>query len=200
MDEHAPPLGRELSFVRGLPITREAIAFAANAHEGRLRASDGAPFVLHPPEVAALLAAGGAGDAVVAAGVLHDVVEHEGTPLAAIEERFGPRVSALVAAVTEDPAIEPKTARKAALRAQVVAAGPEAGTIFAADQLARVRELRVELGHGDAADRAGRLQRYTASLAALAALIGSHPLIGQLRFELEALVMLPPAPAPAVYA
>ena len=198
MDEHAPELGPELSFARGLPLTREAIAFATNAHEGRLRASDRAPFVLHPLEVAALLAAGGAGDAVVAAGVLHDVVEHEGTPLAAIEERFGPRVSALVAAVTEGPTIEPKVARKAALRAQVVAAGPEAGTIFAADQLARVRELRVELGQGDTAVRAGRLQRYVASLAALVPLIGSHPLIGQLRFELEALVTLPPAPA--VYA
>ena len=206
MDKHPSQLGAELSFARNRPLTREAIDFAVVAHHGRLRASDRAPFVLHPLEVAALLAAGGAGDVVVAAAVLHDVVEHEGVRLATLAARFGPGVAGLVAAVTEDRAIEPKAARKAALRTQVVAAGPEAAAIFAADQLARVRELRVEIGHdddhGDDAAHAGRLERYTASLAALAPLIGDHPLVGQLRFELEALVTLPPrrAPAPAVYA
>src|SRR3712207_7550885 len=44
-------------------------------HAYQRRAVDDAPFILHPLEVASLLSARGCDDAVVAAGLLHDVVE-----------------------------------------------------------------------------------------------------------------------------
>ena len=57
--------------------------------------------MLHPICVASLLLAAGAGEDLVCAGYLHDVVEDSEVTLAEIEEQFGPRVAHLVAAVTE---------------------------------------------------------------------------------------------------
>ena len=63
------------SFVADLPITRAALEFAAARHAGQRRDADLAPFILHPLEVAQLLRGRDYPDYVVAAGVLHDVIE-----------------------------------------------------------------------------------------------------------------------------
>lgn len=185
------------SFARGLPLTLAAIRFASLVHRGRRRESDQAPFIIHPLEVGAMLQSSGSPVAVVAAGVLHDVVEDHGATLSQIEQRFGSEVSVLVGVLTEDEAIVPYEARKAALRAQVVPAGAEASLIFAADKLTKVRELRVRFGQArrqgetDPADGAAKLGHYAASLAALDGVIPANPIVRQLRFELEALDALP---------
>lgn len=129
-----------------------ALAYAVEQHAGQRRPSDGAPFVLHPIEVATLLADVGAPDHVVAAGVLHDTIEKTSTEAQDLYERFGPRVAALVVALTEDPDISGYSARKAALREQVQAAGDAALMVFAADKVSKARELRLSLGR---AERAG---------------------------------------------
>jgi (p)ppGpp synthase/HD superfamily hydrolase len=118
-----------------------------------------------------------------------------------IHERFGGHIADLVCALTEDPAITDPHDRKAALRAQVHAAGHEAATIFAADKVAKVRELRIRLCHlnhadnGVRADVEDKREHYIASLQMLEQLIPDHPLTRQLRFELETLETLPPQPA-----
>ena len=79
------------TFVDGLPLTRRALEFAAERHEGQRREADDAAFILHPLEVAQLLRAGGYPDEIVAAGVLHDSLENtDATPLE-LEQRFGSR-------------------------------------------------------------------------------------------------------------
>ena len=65
----------ELTFVRDLPLTRDAIAFAQSYHGSQRRAGDSAAFLIHPLEVASLLARSRYPDHVVAAAVLHDVLE-----------------------------------------------------------------------------------------------------------------------------
>jgi hypothetical protein len=133
--------------------------------------------------------------------VLHDVIENTNTAIEEIRERFGGHIASLVSALTEDPAITDAHDRKAALRAQVRAAGNEAATIFAADKVAKVRELRMRICHPDHADhslRAGvedKREHYIASLQMLEQLIPNHPLTRELRFELETLQTLPPQPA-----
>ena len=62
-------------FVERSPLTRDALAFAATCHAGQTRDADDVPFVTHPVEVACLLHEAGYSDEVVAAGVLHDVLE-----------------------------------------------------------------------------------------------------------------------------
>lgn len=61
-------------FAEHLPMTQRALGFARSRHGDQHRDGDGAVFVVHPAEVASLLARLGYSDDVVAA-VLHDVLE-----------------------------------------------------------------------------------------------------------------------------
>jgi (p)ppGpp synthase/HD superfamily hydrolase len=179
-------------FVERSPLTREALAFAALRHEGQTRDRADVPFVTHPVEVACLLHEAGYSDEVVAAGVLHDVLEVTDVERPELEERFGPEVAALVAAVSDDPTIEDDGKRKAALRRQVARAGDEAAAVFAADKVSKARELRARARHGrfQRSDE-GKLGHYQASLEMLSELIPGHPLVEQLREELSAVHGLP---------
>jgi (p)ppGpp synthase/HD superfamily hydrolase len=185
------------SFLEGLPQARAALMYAQNLHRGQRRESDEAPFILHPLEVAALLHNSGHREAVVAAGILHDTIEEAGATRESIGQRFGTEIAALVAAMTEDAGIEEFASRKAALREQIAAAGPDATSVYAADKVAKVRELRGRLAarpdllETQARDRA-RLDHYRQSLITLEQITPDHPLVRQLRFELEALSALPP--------
>jgi (p)ppGpp synthase/HD superfamily hydrolase len=179
-------------FVARSPLTRDALAFADQRHAGQMRDLDDLPFVTHPVEVACLLHEAGYEDEVVAAGVLHDVLEDTSAVRSDLESRFGSRVAELVDAVTDDPSIQDDTERKAALRRQVAEAGECAAVVFAADKVSKARELRVRVGRGrrEEAD-SGKFEHYEASLAMLTDLIPSHDLVDQLRLEVEALQALP---------
>lgn len=183
-------------FVRDMPRTRAALAFADRRHAGQRREGRDAPFVTHPIEVAGLLHDCGFPDDVVAAGVLHDVLEDTDAERRDLEQRFGPVVAELVAAVSDDPSIEDVAERKAALRLQVAQAGPEAAAVFAADKVSKARELRQLASHGPLEGGAElRIQHYHESLDMLEELIPRHHLLGQLRTELEALRAVPPGGA-----
>jgi (p)ppGpp synthase/HD superfamily hydrolase len=189
------------TFSREFHLTNSAVEFARRFHRGQRRVSDRAPFILHPLEVASLLYSCGASDEVVAAGVLHDVVENTSVGFEQIDGEFGPRVAGLVAALTENAAIKSERARKAALRRQVRGAGSDAAAIFAADKLAKVRELRTRVTHARLdgspvpADVRKKLTHYRASLKMLEQVLAGHSLVGQLRFELEAFHAFPPGRA-----
>ena len=175
------------SFTDGLPLTAAAAEFAVERHAGQLRDADRAPFVQHPLEVASLLSVAGYRDHVVASGVLHDVLESTDTDVIELKSRFGPRVSALVRAVSEDPSIEEPQARKSALRAQVARSSIEAVAIFAADKVSRAGELRLRLRAGPRSDEVnGKLDHYRASLSMVERRLGRrHMLVERLRTELE---------------
>lgn len=128
--------------VAHLPKTRLALEFAGREHAGQRRSSDGAPFIEHPIEVGWLLYQAGARDPVIAAGVLHDVLEKTAVTPAILRRCFGARIAQLVEAISEDETIADYEQRKAALRQQAAAAGPDALSIFAADKVSKVRELR----------------------------------------------------------
>jgi (p)ppGpp synthase/HD superfamily hydrolase len=186
----APP------FVAGRPLTGLAYEWASLQHRDQLRAVDRAPFILHPLEVAALLSQTGRDDEVTAAGLLHDVVEETDAGIDDVRGRFGDRVAAIVAAVSEDPSIEDYAARKAALRAQVAAADGDAHVVFAADKVVKVRELRAQVARSkgllEQPEARRRLEHYEHCLETLQAVAPGLPFVGQLDFELWALRHLPP--------
>jgi (p)ppGpp synthase/HD superfamily hydrolase len=163
-----------------LPMTRAALAYAEELHAGQRRKGDGAPFIEHPAEVAWLLYRAGAPDHVIAAGVLHDTIEKTGVDIVELQARFGVRTAELVAAVSEDAAIPTYARRKAALRDQVAAAGPEALMVFAADKVSKARELSLERSPSQR-----RLTHYRRCLRLLEARLSDSPLVAQLRTELE---------------
>jgi (p)ppGpp synthase/HD superfamily hydrolase len=163
-----------------LPKTRAALAYARRRHAGQRRKADGAPFIEHPLEVAWLLYRAGAPDHVIAAGVLHDTIEKAGADVDELRARFGPRTAELVVAVSEDAGISTYARRKAALRAQVAAAGPEALMVFAADKVSKVRELRLGAKLPER-----RLTHYRRCLELLERLLSDSPLVSQLRAEFD---------------
>src|SRR3954451_11588147 len=126
-----------------LPTTADALAYAEHHHAGQTRAADGADFIEHPLEEPSLLYDSGAPDHVVAAGVLHDTLEKTDAAASDLMIHFGAQITELVLAVTDDQSISDVAARKAALIAQVARAGDEALTVFAADKVSKVRELRL---------------------------------------------------------
>jgi (p)ppGpp synthase/HD superfamily hydrolase len=184
-------------FLGDRPLVRAAMQWAEGRHSGDRRAVDHAPFILHPLEVAALLSGRGYDDEVISAGLLHDVLERSDANVREVRERFGDRVAGIVAAVSEDDGITDYRSRKAALRDQVARAGADAQAVFAADKVAKARELRAQAGRAESslADPAlsRRLEHYEASLEMLQRAGAGTPLVHQLAFELWALRNLPPA-------
>jgi (p)ppGpp synthase/HD superfamily hydrolase len=179
--------------IEKLPKTRAALDCARRLHAGQSREIDGAPFIVHPREVALILYRAGAPDDLIAAGALHDAIEKGSATESDLRERFGGRVASLVLAVSEDSRIKGYRARKKALREQVAAAGYEALTLYAADKLAKARELRLE-DRGRTSDRSPdlsskkyrrRLEHYQKSLELLRARLPGSPLVEQLQAELD---------------
>ena len=83
-----------------LEVLRKAYIFSAVEHKGQTRAS-GEPYLVHPLEVAAILAELRMDPACVAVGLLHDVLEDTLTDADKIKEHFGPDVLHIVEGVTK---------------------------------------------------------------------------------------------------
>jgi len=85
-----------------LDLIFKALNFAARAHEGQKRKDKtDLAYIVHPTGVALLLMRVGADEAVIAAGLLHDVVEDCNVTLKELEKEFGREVATMVADVTE---------------------------------------------------------------------------------------------------
>jgi GTP diphosphokinase / guanosine-3',5'-bis(diphosphate) 3'-diphosphatase len=83
-----------------LDIIRRAWAFCLQQHEGQKRAS-GEPYVVHPLEVALVLAELKMDSTAIAAGLLHDAVEDTEVTTDEIAELFGEQVAHIVEGVTK---------------------------------------------------------------------------------------------------
>ena len=71
-------------------------------------------------------------------------------------------------------------------------ASADAAAVYAADKVAKARELRLAVVRASHAIDPLKLEHYWASLAMLEHRLGHHPFVRQLRFELEALTLLAP--------
>ena len=87
-----------------LELLRKAYVFSALEHKGQIRHS-GEPYLVHPLEVADILADMKLDAVCIAAGLLHDVVEDTLTTPDKIRERFGEDVAHIVEGVTKIGAI-----------------------------------------------------------------------------------------------
>jgi (p)ppGpp synthase/HD superfamily hydrolase len=112
------------------------------AHEFARQAYGAEGDLAHPLEVSRLVESTGAPDVLVAAALLHDVLEDTDVTRDRLSQAFGSRVAALVCALTEDDTLGNYRARKADLRSRACSAGPDAGLIFLADKLSNVRRMR----------------------------------------------------------
>ena len=149
--------------------TDEVLSFLADAYGQRS--------LDHPLAVARLLHDARQSDRVVIAGLLHDVLEDTTVTTDELRSRFGSEVAELVEALTEDGAIDDIRARKAALRRQILDAGPAAATIALADKAAKLSESDLRLS-------ARRLEHYRGTLEGVERRYGHSSLSELLRDRL----------------
>ena len=123
-------------------VVRDAHDLLVEKHAGQRQKVNGHPYVEHPVAVATDVSEAGFEPEMVAAALLHDIVEDSDVTVEDVSERFGDKVGTLVDAMTDTSEVKPYERRKALHRERVVAAGPEAAAIFAADKLNNVRALR----------------------------------------------------------
>jgi GTP pyrophosphokinase len=125
------------------------------SHDGVCRRS-GEPYVVHPIEVATILANMALDPETIAAALLHDVVEDSDVRIEQLEERFGSRVARLVDSVTklgripwsgdveQDQATREKEAQAESLRKMFLAMIDDVGVVLIklADRLHNMRTLQ----------------------------------------------------------
>jgi (p)ppGpp synthase/HD superfamily hydrolase len=185
------------------PLVRSALEEARSDHAGQVRnGSGGMPYVEHPMTVAARLEEQGYRDEVLAAALLHDVIEDSDATLDGLREKFGEEVAGLVGALTDDESIDSYRERKAEHRERVAAAAGEALAIYGADKLTNVVTLRAAYeDEGDAIRDEFRVpvelktEIWEADLALLREKAPELPFLDDLEVELSRLRARLEAPA-----
>lgn len=128
-------------------LFEKAIGFAANAHHGTCRKGTDIPYILHPMEAAAIVGSMTSDPCLLAAAVLHDVVEDTHITLETIRRKFGDCVAELVAAESETKRYDDCTPvnwtqRKQNTLDRLSTASTEAKMVALGDKLANIRAIK----------------------------------------------------------
>lgn len=130
----------------GHELVVKAICFAAEKHKGMTRKKKTIPFIVHPMEAAAIVSSMTDDPEVIAATVLHDVLEDTPTTPEELTEEFGQRICDLVATESEDkrpdrPPEETWKIRKQETIDKLAHAGRDTKILTLGDKLANLREM-----------------------------------------------------------
>ena len=123
-----------------MTLIEKADAFAARAHEGQKRKGSDEPYITHPRAVAAMLKARGFGDTVIAAALVHDVVEDTPATIGEVRLKLGEEVARLVEPLTHDNSL-PWEEKKQKYIDAVRMASDEAKAIAVADKIHNAQSL-----------------------------------------------------------
>lgn len=135
------------------PLVDRALRRAADAHRHQTRKGTDLPYLQHPVAVAVILARLGFDDTVLAAAMLHDIVEDTEVTLGSIRAEFGEEVAELVDWCTErkkdsEGAHRPWAERKREQLARLSIAPPQARAVALADNLHNLTSIAVDLDKG----------------------------------------------------
>jgi (p)ppGpp synthase/HD superfamily hydrolase len=125
----------------------DAIEFAAAAHRGQYRKGTLIPYLVHPLSAARTVIAAGYPEHVVAAAILHDIVEDTGHSVDDIRARFGSRVARLVDACSEPNHHDASWEERKQHTVDTLAAttDQEVLVVAIADKLDNIRSIREDL-------------------------------------------------------
>lgn len=116
-------------------------ATAAHAAIGQLRKYTNEPYIVHPMYVASIVASVPHTEAMVCAGLLHDVLEDTQVPEAVLRQEFGDEVTDLVVWLTKVEVPGNRQVRKAAELERLAEAPAEAQTVKLADMIANTSSI-----------------------------------------------------------
>jgi (p)ppGpp synthase/HD superfamily hydrolase len=167
-----------------MPLYQTALTLAVQAHAGQIRKHNGTPYIVHPIMVARIVEGAGFGEDVVAAALLHDVLEDTEVNAQALEAVVGSEVLHMVQALSEEKGMEWR-ARKALYIETVVAAGESVWAISVSDKIHNAESLLAF--HGEVGNAAwsvfnkGKVDKMWFEETLLTALqsVWQHPLLEQ---------------------
>lgn len=125
------------------PLVKKALEFATKAHEGQTRKYTGEPYINHPIEVMQIVSTVQHTEEMLAAALLHDVVEDCGVQLREIFDNFSPDVCYMVNDLS-DYSVKTdgnREQRKAIDRMWIAGAKPRSKTIKLADLISNSKSI-----------------------------------------------------------
>ena len=140
-----PPLSRRFD---------DAFTYAHEVHGAQVRKGNGVPYIGHLIGVASIVIDDGGTEDEAIAALLHDAIEDQAEPFggapklrAAIRERFGETVLAIVEGLTDADSVPkpPWKERKVAYLARLATAGPSILLVSCADKLHNARSTVADL-------------------------------------------------------
>lgn len=174
-------------------LLQKAYALASKHHSGQFR-KGGLPYLTHPVAVAKMLSRAGLPERVLAAALLHDVLEDSGCDLEEMQKAVGPDVTRLVTEVTDRDKTVGWEERKQAYLRLMESASTEGLAIACADKAHNVADLADGLARGGAAFTGQfyarldeKADNYRRIHDVIARRYPACPVLPQLRAALEAL-------------
>lgn len=129
-------------------IVEKARKIATQAHEGQKRKSEDVPFISHPLAVATILEELGFGEKVIAAALLHDVLEDTVVSEEELRNAVGDEITNIVVAVSEDKSLEWEDRKKQYIET-VASASEEVKAVSVADKIHNARDfIRIHEEYG----------------------------------------------------
>lgn len=167
-----------------LSLIERALRIAARAHKDQVRKDGDVPYIVHPVQVAWLLRDRGFSDEIVAAALVHDVLEDTDVSEEALVRELGEDVVRIVRAVTNDDALSWKEKKQKYIET-VRAGGEGALAVATADKIHNAESLlAAHDAHGEAlwaqfnASKEDKLWFEEAMLAMLRE-VWDHPLVAE---------------------
>lgn len=130
-----------------LTLLDHAIIFATKAHSGTTRKGTNVPYIVHPIEAAAIVSSMTDDEEVIAAAVLHDVLEDTEATEDDLYARFGRRITELVMNESENKrrtlpaALTWKTRKQETITFLETEADRDAKMLALADKLSNLRAI-----------------------------------------------------------
>lgn len=124
-------------------LVERALAFATKAHGSQKRKYSGDPYIVHPIEVMEIVRTVKHDEAMLAAALLHDVVEDTSVTLEEIKATFGEDVASLVGDLTDvsKPEDGNRKTRKSLDRDHSAQASARAQTVKLADLISNSADI-----------------------------------------------------------
>lgn len=121
-------------------LVERAMSLALRAHEGQYRKDAPTPYITHPVRVALILARQGFDDELLAAALVHDVVEDTNITIEELRHELGEEVAALVEPLTHNAALPWKEKKEEYIRS-VRFSNDRVKAIVTADKIANAESL-----------------------------------------------------------
>lgn len=130
--------------MKDTPMINKAKMLAGKAHEGQFRKYSGMPYIVHPIEIATIVQTVEHSDEMIAAALLHDVVEDTDYTVEDIAKEVSPAVAELVEGLTDvsSPQDGNRAVRKTKDRDHLAKQNAEVQTIKLADVISNSQDIK----------------------------------------------------------